>query len=155
MKKLGLALGAGASRGIAHIGFLKALDENDIKPDYIAGTSIGAVVGSFYSLGFSPDYMIKVALGLRARDILDISPIAIKNGTLLKSKKLAGLLKRYLGSTQIEDLKIPFKCVGLDIISGEKVVFDQGPLCTAVQASSSMPQLAVCRALNCTTSIVV
>ena len=87
MKKLGLALGAGASRGIAHIGFLKALEENGIKPDYIAGTSIGAVIGSFYSLGYTTDDMMHVAFNLRARDILDISPIAIKNGTLVKSKK--------------------------------------------------------------------
>lgn len=141
MKKLGLALGAGASRGIAHIGFLKALEENGIKPDYIAGSSIGAVVGSFYSLGYSPDYMMRVALALKARDILDVSPTAIKNGTLLKSKKMAELLNRYLGNKDIEDLPIPFKCVGIDIISGEKVVFDQGSVAVAVQASSSMPMV--------------
>ncbi len=139
MKKFGLALGAGASRGIAHIGFLKALEDNGIRPDCIAGTSIGSVVGAFYSFGYSPDYMLKVALGLRARDILDLSFLAIKNGTLLKSKKMAALLKRYLANTQIEDLAIPFKCVGLDIISGDKVVFDQGSVAVAVQASSSMP----------------
>jgi NTE family protein len=54
MKKLGLALGAGGARGIAHIGFIKALEDNGIKPDYIAGTSMGSVVGGFYALGFSP-----------------------------------------------------------------------------------------------------
>ena len=106
MKKLGLALGAGGSRGIAHIGFLKALEDNGIKPDYISGTSMGSVVGSFYAMGISPSYMIKVALSLRARDLLDLSPIAIKNGTLLKSKKMSALLHRYLHDTLIEDLKI-------------------------------------------------
>ena len=92
MKTLGLALGAGGSRGVAHVGFLKALEENGIKPDFIAGTSIGSVVGAFYAIGYSPDYMLKVALGLKSRDILDLSPLAIKNGTLLKSKKMAAIL---------------------------------------------------------------
>ncbi len=141
MKKLGLALGAGGSRGIAHIGFLKALEDNGIKPDYIAGTSMGSVIGSFYAMGISPSYMIKVALSLRKRDLLDLSPVAIKNGTLLKSKKMAALLRRYLHDTLIEDLRIPFACVGLDIISGEKVIFDQGEVAVAVQASSSIPMV--------------
>ena len=141
MKKLGLALGAGGARGIAHIGFLKGLEDNGIKPDFIAGTSMGSVVGSLYSLGISPSYMIKTALALRPRDLLDLSPMAIKNGTLLKSKKMSALLRRYLHEIQIEDLKIPFACVGLDIISGEKVVFTQGDVATAVQASSSIPMV--------------
>ena len=141
MKTLGLALGAGGSRGVAHVGFLKALEENGIKPDFIAGTSIGSVVGAFYAIGYSPDYMLKVALGLKSRDILDLSPLAIKNGTLLKSKKMAAILRRFLKDEQIEYLDIPFACVGLDIISGKKVVFDQGDLALAVQASSSIPMV--------------
>ncbi|MBR4419993.1 MAG: patatin-like phospholipase family protein [Clostridia bacterium] len=141
MKKLGLALGAGGARGIAHIGFLKALEDNGIKPDFIAGTSMGSVIGSFYALGFSPSYMIKTALALKPRELLDVSPVAIKNGTLLKSKKMSALLRRYLHEIQIEDLKIPFACVGLDIISGEKVVFTQGDVANAVQASSSIPMV--------------
>ena len=138
MKKLGLALGSGASRGIAHIGFLKALEENGIKPDYIAGTSIGAVVGSFYSLGFSPDYMMKVAFKLRARDILDISPIAIKNGTLLKSKKLNALLKRYLGDTLIEEIqkKSPQKVICLHCESRYSDDLDECPNCGSAKIDS-------------------
>lgn len=141
MKTLGLALGAGGSRGIAHIGFLKALEDNGIKPDFIAGSSMGSVIGAFYSYGYSLDYMLQVALALKSRDILDLSPMAIKNGTLLKSKKMAAILKRYLKDTKIEHLNIPFACVGLDIISGKKVVFDQGEVALAVQASSSIPMV--------------
>ena len=141
MKTLGLALGAGGSRGIAHIGFLKALEDNGIKPDYIAGSSMGSVVGAFYAYGYSLDYMLNLAMALKARDLLDLSPMAIKNGTLLKSKKMATILKRYLGNTKIEHLNIPFACVGLDIVSGKKVVFDQGEVALAVQASSSIPMV--------------
>ena len=109
MKTLGLALGAGGSRGIAHIGFLKALEDNGIKPDFIAGSSMGSVIGAFSSYGYSLDYMLQVALALKSRDILDLSPMAIKNGTLLKSKKMAAILKRYLKDTKIEHLNIPHK----------------------------------------------
>lgn len=139
MKKLGLALGAGGARGVAHIGFLQALEDNGIKPDYVAGSSMGSVVGSCYCLGLSPDYMFRTVRALRARDILDLSPVAIKNGTLLKSAKMQALLNRYLGGVDFEDLKIPFACTGVDLISGEKVIFSHGCVATAVQASSSIP----------------
>ncbi len=139
MKKLGLALGAGGARGVAHIGFLKALEDNGIKPSFISGSSMGSVVGACYAMGITPEYMIKIVSALRARDILDLSPTALKNGTLLKSKKMAALLSRYLGDTEFEDLHLPFCCVGTDIISGGKVVFKQGRVATAIQASSSIP----------------
>ena len=59
MKKLGIALGAGGARGVAHIGFLKALEDNGIKPSFISGSSMGSVVGACYAMGITPDYMIK------------------------------------------------------------------------------------------------
>jgi NTE family protein len=139
MKKLGLALGAGGARGVAHIGFLKALEDNGIKPSYISGSSMGSVIGACYAMGITPDYMIKAVTSLRSRDILDLSPNALKSGTLLKSKKMAGLLTRYFGNAEFDDLNIPFTCVGADIISGNKVVFSQGRVATAIQASSSIP----------------
>ena len=139
MKKLGLALGAGGARGVAHIGFIKALEDNGIKPSYISGSSMGSVVGACYAMGITPDYMMKIVRALRSRDILDLSPTALKSGTLLKSNKMAGLLARYFGDTDFDDLLIPFSCVGTDIISGNKVVFSQGRVATAIQASSSIP----------------
>lgn len=139
MKKLGLALGAGGARGVAHIGFLKALEDNGIKPSYISGSSMGSIIGACYAMGITPAYMIKIVTSLRSRDILDLSPTALKNGTLLKSKKMADILTRYLGDTEFEDLHLPFSCVGTDIISGNKVVFSQGRVATAIQASSSIP----------------
>ncbi|MBQ7407705.1 MAG: patatin-like phospholipase family protein [Clostridia bacterium] len=141
MKKLGLALGAGGARGVAHIGFLQALEDNNIKPYCIAGSSMGSVVGSCYALGFAPEYMLKIVKALKMRDILDLAPNALFSGTILKSKKMAAILHRFMGKTQIEDLPMPFSCVGTDIISGNKVVFDQGELATAVQASSSIPMV--------------
>jgi len=139
MKKLGLALGSGGARGVAHIGFLQALEENGIKPSYIAGSSMGSVVGACYAMGMKPKQMLNEVLSLKAKDILDFSPTTLKAGSLLTSKKLHATLARYMGVMQFEDLKIPFRCVGVDVISGKEVVFSQGDLTTAVQASSSIP----------------
>ena len=70
-RKLGFALGSGGSRGVAHIGFLKAMEEAGIKPDYISGCSMGSVVGAAYAAGMSPDDMRKAVMGLRfaGRDV--------------------------------------------------------------------------------------
>ena len=70
MKKLGLALGAGGARGVAHMGFLKALEEAGIKPDYITGASMGAVVGGAYAAGVSLNVMEKAVTGLRLLDLI-------------------------------------------------------------------------------------
>ena len=139
MKKLGLALGSGGARGVAHIGFLQALDDNGIKPQFISGCSMGSVVGSCYALGMRPKDMMDAVRNLKARDLLDLNIAAIRQGTLLKSKKLLAVLKRFLGHTTFEELKIPFSCVGADVITGKKVVFDKGEVAPAVQASSSIP----------------
>ena len=72
-KTLGLALGAGGSRGVAHIGFLQALEEAGIKPDYISGCSMGSVVGAGYAAGMSPAEMKKAALALRFIDLMSLT----------------------------------------------------------------------------------
>ena len=72
-KKLGLVLGAGGSRGVAHIGFLTALDEAGIKPDLITGSSMGSVVGSCYCAGLSPEFMKEEILKLKMSDLFDLS----------------------------------------------------------------------------------
>lgn len=139
MKKLGLALGSGGARGVAHIGFLQALEESGIKPSFIAGSSMGSVVGACYAMGMRPKEMLNEVLNLKMKDIVDFSPAALKAGSLLKSKKLNATLSKYMGGVTFEDLRIPFKCVGTDVISGNEVIFSQGDLTTAVQASSSIP----------------
>lgn len=139
MKKLGLALGAGGARGVAHVGFLQALDENGIKPDFISGSSMGSVVGACYAIGMKPNEMMRHVLKLHTRDLIDFSPTAFKAGSILKSKKLSQTLGFYLRGKQFEDLKIPFSCTGVDVLSGKEVLFTKGDLRPAVVASSSIP----------------
>lgn len=139
MKKLGLALGSGGARGVAHIGFLQALEDNGIKPQFISGCSMGSVVGSCYAIGMRPKDMMDIVSNLRVRDLLDPDINAFRKGTLLKSKKLLAVLRRFLGHITFDSLRIPFACVGADLITGKKVLFNSGEVAPAVQASSSIP----------------
>ncbi len=140
MKKLGLALGAGGSRGVAHIGFLKALEENGIKPDYITGSSMGAVVGGCYAMGMSPEEMMEEINKLKPTDIFDLSLKPISGGSILRSKKLRKKLVSYYGDKTFNDLKIPFKAVATCVNDGEVVAFDGDvSVCDGVTASASVP----------------
>ena len=138
-KSLGLALGSGGSRGIAHIGVLVALEEAGIKPDYISGCSMGAVVGSCYAAGMSAHEIKDIALKLKSKDIIDFSPALRTRMSLLRSKKVEELLLHYLGNVKIEDMPIGFGCVATDLYSGKLHIFDKGSTALAVQASSAIP----------------
>lgn len=142
-KKLGLALGAGGSRGVAHIGFLRALEEENIKPDFISGTSMGAVVGACYSKGFSIDEMEDIVTKLKFSDIFDLSLNPISSGALLRSQKMRKKLAQFLGATTFGEMQIPFTCVATDIIEGKNVVLGkkEDEVCGAVVASSSIPSI--------------
>ena len=131
--KIGIALGSGGAKGFAHLGALKAFEENDIEFDVIAGTSIGSVVGAFYASGYSATDIMEL---LKRIDFGEITnPFMIKMDTLGMFK----VIDREIGSTNIEELKKPFKAVATEIESGEEHVFDSGSVAKALCASSSIP----------------
>lgn len=138
-RKLGLALGAGGSRGVAHIGFLQALDEIGLRPDFIAGCSMGAIVGGCYCAGVTPAEMRTEVSDLKLTDIatLNLSPLH-QNG-VLKLSKARKLIADVMGEREFSELKIPFVCVATDLDSGKTVVLDRGNVVDAVIASSSIP----------------
>lgn len=138
-KTLGLALGSGGGRGIAHIGILVALEEAGIKPNFISGCSMGAVVGGCYAAGMSAHEIRDIALRLKVRDIVDLGPSLVSRMALLRSKKVEELLHEYLGDLRIEDMPVPFSCVATDLISGKLHVFNEGIAELAVQASCAIP----------------
>jgi NTE family protein len=146
-KKLGFALGAGGSRGVAHAGFLKAMEEEGIFPDYISGCSMGSVVGSCYALGMKPDEIIKEINRLKFSDIFDLSLNPLGKGALLRSKKVYKKMQTYLKDVTFSQLKTPFTCVATDLISGQtKTLGGDTKLVDAVVASSAIP--GVFRATN-------
>lgn len=138
-KTLGLALGSGGGRGIAHIGILVALEEAGIKPDFVSGCSIGAVVGGCFCAGISAHEIRDIALRLRVRDIIDIGPSMVSRKALLRSRKVEELLTEYLGNIRIEDMPVHFRCLATDLISGRLHVFERGKAVPAVQASCAIP----------------
>ncbi len=136
--KVGLALGGGATRGIAHIGALKAFDENGIKFDLIAATSAGALVGCMYAGGKTPDEIISVAKSLRVKDIR-------RSKFFMPSKTdgLQELVKENLGDIDIRDLKMPFCAVAVDLITSKEIVFTKGNLPKIIAASCAVPGVFV------------
>lgn len=141
-KKVGLVLGSGAARGMAHIGVLDILEREGIAIDMIAGTSAGAAVGALYAQGKNADEIISIALALeRYRLTRFIDPSLPRSG-LIKGKKIKGLMASFIGGDiKFSDLKIPFACVAADIDTGEEVVIDRGSVPEAVRASISLPAI--------------
>ena len=156
--RVGLALGGGGSRGAAHVGVLKVLKEEGIPIDYIAGTSIGSVVGGFYSAGvsldelsnqFSEDTFIKEFMPMALPVRLALAPI-IYIPRLFGYKPYDGLYKgqhfrKYAdkvgGISDIEHLPIPFAAVCTDVVDGKSYRISTGDLGTALQASTAVPGL--------------
>lgn len=135
--KIGLALGGGGARGIGHIGVLKALEELGVKPDFIAGTSAGSIVGSFYAGGYSVEQMEAIAKNLRVKDVRD-SKLIWKPSS---SENIEQLLEKSFNKEHVEytDLKIPFTAVCVDIKSGKELHFSTGDLAKTVSGSCSVP----------------
>jgi len=134
--KIALVLGAGASKGFAHIGVIKILEHNKIPIHMVVGTSAGSFVGSFYAYGFNAYQLQKIALQINKSDIVDL---VFPNNGFIKGQKLESYVNRMLNNTPIEKLKIPFFAVATDIQKGEEVVFEKGDTGMAVRASCSIP----------------
>lgn len=136
-KKIGLALSGGGGRGFAHVGVLKALVENDIPIDMIAGTSAGSIVGAAFATGMSIDEI--VAMCGRVRWLNTIRP-CFGLGGILSSAPMGKFLEREFPVHRFEDLKTRFAAVGYDLQSGKEIVFaDNGDLIFAVRASCAVP----------------
>lgn len=138
-KKLGLALGAGGSRGIAHIGFLQALGEAELVPDFISGSSMGAVVGGCYAAGVTPAEMKRRALGLKLGSIAGINFSPVERSGVMRLNRARKLLTSLIGDVTFDRLKIPFCCVATDLTNGESVTLSKGSVVDAVLASGSIP----------------
>lgn len=136
--KIGLALGGGAARGWAHIGVLKALAEAGIKPDIIAGTSIGAVVGGCYSAGHL-DNLERWALELTPKRIFGYLDFNLAGTGLINGQRLGGRLEQHLGDRNIEELETRFTAVATEVGTGHEHWLSRGRLVDAVRASYALP----------------
>lgn len=163
--KLGIALGGGGAKGLAHIGVLEELEDHKIRPDYVSGTSIGAIIGAIYCLQGNAKNLRKITNGIiESKEFKELKLDRFYTrgmnkfetfkrklfekyyfGTLLFKESILRveiaetLFKKLFGSNTFDDLKIPFVCNSLDINSGEEIVFGSGLLYKAVWASCAIP----------------
>ena len=135
---LGLALSGGGIKGFAHLGVLRALEEQDIRVDYLAGTSMGGLVAGLYGAGVPLDDLTAFAAKLKIMDMA--SPDRSWRG-FFDQRKLAGILASLLGRDDVafEELGIPVSVVATDLTTAEAVVLDSGPLIPALLATSALP----------------
>jgi NTE family protein len=138
-KKIGLALGSGGSRGIAHVGVIKTLLENNIPIDYIAGASAGALFGGIYAAFNDVAKIENLVNELNYKQLLNVLFDPFTRNGFIKGDKVVNYLRTNIGEINIEDLKIPFQAVATDSVSGNPYVFSRGDLATAIRASSSIP----------------
>jgi len=137
-RSLGLTLGSGSARGIAHIGVLKVLIADGLVPDVVTGTSMGAVVGALWAGGKTPEEIQALAEAFDVRTLMSLADVTIRSGAMLSGEKVEEFLRQHLPAT-FEELAVPFACVSTDLATGERVVFRSGDLVHAVRASLSVP----------------
>ena len=135
--KIGLALSGGAARGMAHVGVLRALLENGIPIDCVAGTSAGSIVGGAFAAGMTIDEIAELGRKLRWRHI---GRITMSRFGLQSNARLERFMRARLPITKFEDLPIPFAVVATDLKTGEAVVMkDKGDVPFAIRASCTIP----------------
>ncbi|MDA8352675.1 MAG: patatin-like phospholipase family protein [Firmicutes bacterium] len=134
--RVGLALGSGGARGLAHIGVLKVLKQEGIPVDCIAGSSIGSLVGAVYAAGADLEQIENLAIHLKRNVWLDLTVPRRGFVTGEKVRELVWLLTK---GKRLEELNIPTAVVATDLIRGERVVFQSGPADLAIRASISIP----------------
>ncbi|MBU5293334.1 patatin-like phospholipase family protein [Anaerosalibacter bizertensis] len=134
--KIGIALGSGSARGFAHIGVLKALEENNIFVDIVTGSSAGALVGGLYCSGIKPEMIKNLAIQIDKKLWMDFT---VSRRGILKGDKIEEILKLITGERNIEDLNKELGIVATDLQKGEGVIFTEGPLYSAIRSSISIP----------------
>ncbi|MGM0502596.1 MAG: patatin-like phospholipase family protein [Bacillota bacterium] len=142
---IGLALGAGSARGLAHIGVLQAFREQNIEIDYIAGTSVGSIIGGFYCAGVDLHMLERLATHLEWDHLTDIT---LPREGLIAGNKMKEFFQMLTKQKKFSELETPFVAVATDIERGEEVVIDSGLVAEGLRASMSVPGVFVPYRLN-------
>jgi NTE family protein len=138
--KIALVLGGGAARGFAHIGVIRALEQEKIPIDMIVGTSVGSLIGAIYASDMNSFELEWTAFALEKDSIFDYGIMNAFSGMgLANGAKLEEFVRTKIATPNIEDLKLPFVAVATDLNRGTRVVLDRGSVAKAVHASSAVP----------------
>jgi NTE family protein len=136
--RVALILGSGGSKGLAHLGVLKELEEAGIKPDLIVGCSSGAIIGALYADDPDLARIEKLFMKMRRSDLFDFSLFDARFA-IASGKRLELFLKKNLKARRFEDLKIPLIVAATDLREGSEVELGAGELIPAIRASSALP----------------
>jgi len=140
-QKLGLVLGSGGARGLAHVGVLKVLSDAGIPIHCIVGTSAGAMVGGMYCAGTAPAKLAELFGDLSRKDVARMLLPTRGPGGIVDGRRVKQFIEPYVKGRTIEELSPRFACVATDLASGEEVVFKSGDLLESIRASISIPGL--------------
>lgn len=146
-KKLGIALGAGGARGWSHIGVLRALEDMDIRPDVVAGSSMGAIVGAAYA-GGCLDALEDWVMGLTWRNALSLLDMRFSGGGLIAGAEVVAVLEEIGLTGNLEDLAKPFIAVAADVQTGRETWLQKGSAAQAAQASAALPGVVSPKRIN-------
>ena len=138
-KKIGLALGSGSARGLAHIGVIKVLEENHIPISIIAGTSMGSLIGALHASGLTGTEMEEIACNTNLKTTSRLFMPTPSVQGLIDGNRISDFLVSLMGNRSFSSLKMPFAAVAADIERAEEVVITEGPLIKAIRASISIP----------------
>jgi NTE family protein len=136
--KIGLALGSGGAKGLAHIGVIKTLEKNNIPIDFIAGSSIGSLIGAHYAAHKDVDKLEKLIFDFNRSKGFQLFDPAWKGG-LVKGRKAERFIEEILEGATFDKMKIPYAAVATDINTAETVTFRQGDIVKAIRTSISVP----------------
>ena len=179
--KIGLVLSGGGAKGIAHIGILKALEKEGIRPDFITGTSMGSVVGGLYAIGYTADQLEQIVRAFNWDAVLSnniplsyisyeekeyynryLIELYIDKGLNLPSGLIEGqmlneALSHYTWSAtqykSFDEFPIPFRCIATDVSTGKEIVFSDGPLSEAMRASMAIPTIFTAATMDSTLAV--
>lgn len=135
---IGLALGGGAAKGFAHIGVIKALEDNGIKAQIVTGTSAGSLVGSLYAYGYNPVQLQQISYQM---DELSLADFTFSSNGVIQGNRLQQFVDARVKDTPLQKLKLKFVAVATDMDSGQSIGFNNGDTGVAVRASCSIPNV--------------
>jgi len=143
--RVGLALSAGSVRGLAHVGVIQVLEDAGFPTDVVAGASMGAIVGSVYASGQPVEQLLRFqkAVAAEAHRLLSKRRLLslMITDSLIPTKTIEGVISAQIGDIRFDQLQKPFACAAMDLRTGEKIIFRDGPVAPAVRASASLPGL--------------
>lgn len=140
-KKVGLALGGGGAKGLAHIGVIKELEKAGIEISYISGTSMGALVGGFYAATKDIQFLEDFFLSIQSEDVYStVHMMRKKDGQMLKGDLLSRIEEK-IKNIDVSETKIPFAAIATDVETGDELVLSKGSLVEAIRASTALPMV--------------